>query len=123
MTLLGKDETMTGWQPIETAPKPANAAEKWGPPTLVCWAGVEGSECLLQWKHNRRISSALDRGEANPDGVAAEYWGDPNENDDYDLAKPGAGPTHWLKLPVLWRKRHKHRRPLESTSIPEEGLT
>jgi hypothetical protein len=89
------------WQPIETAPKSVDPINHASPVILVCWAGVPDSACLLIWKHNRRISSAIAAGKSNPRGLVAEYWGDPEEDDDYNLAYPGAGPTHWLPQPPI----------------------
>ena len=80
---------MSGWQPIETAPKD-------GAEVLCYWAGQGGPE-LLVWKTNPRIVSAHERGTAMD--LDESYFGDPVEMDDYDLAEPGKGPTHWLPIP------------------------
>ncbi len=93
-----------GWQPINTAPRD-------GSRVLCCWAGSEDSYTLLRWKTNDRIErhqERIRRGESFPDSAEAlaeymswnaSYFGDPWEWDDYDLAKPGASPTHWLPIP------------------------
>jgi hypothetical protein len=89
------------WQPIETAPKAKDPKNDPWVEVLVCWEGRPESACFLVWKHNRRISADIERGLYNPDKLVPEYWGDPDEMDDYDLAKLGAGPTHWLRLPTI----------------------
>lgn len=76
------------WEPIETAPKDGSI--------IVCWASG-WKPCLLTWKTNERISKARQRGE-NVGNMVDSYFGDPCEWDDYDLAKPGEGPTHWHPL-------------------------
>ena len=69
-----------GWQPIETAPRDGSL--------IVCWAAGWTRPCFLCWKTNSRLP-----------GVA--YFGDPDESDDYELAEPGGGPTHWHPLAAL----------------------
>lgn len=77
-----------GWQPIESAPKGR----------ILCWAS--GWEpCFLEWKTNTRISRARKCGDSFAMQLNESYWGDPSEMDDYDLARPGGGPTHWMPLP------------------------
>ena len=68
---------MTDWEPIETAPKDG---------TLVpcCWAG-DGDWMILRWKTNPRIKQS--------------YFGDPNEDDDYEIADYQL--THWFDLPKV----------------------
>jgi len=66
------------WLTIDNAPRDGTL--------IVCWA--QGWEpCFLAWKTNPRISKS--------------YFGDPVEWDDYDLSKPGCGPTHWHPLDAL----------------------
>ena len=66
------------WQPIETAPKDGTR--------IPCWAtGWEPT--FLMWKTNSRF---------NP---PRQYFGDCVEDDDFELAEPGGGPTHWILLP------------------------
>jgi hypothetical protein len=65
------------WQPIETAPKDGRRIVAWR--QGYGWNGWE----VLRWKVNTR--------------TGREYFGDPLENDDYDLADEQ--PTHWLPIP------------------------
>ena len=82
-------ETIGGaWQPIETAPKDGRR--------VLCWA-VGWRPCFLEWKTNRRIA---DYRAEWPSDVASSYFGDPNEDDDYHLARAENAPTHWLPIPV-----------------------
>lgn len=79
------------WQPIEMAPKDGSQVLVWR----------EGWDiCLLIWKTNHRIVEARKVGE-DVFGMSDSYFGDPIESDDYELAKPGQGPTHWLPLPPV----------------------
>jgi hypothetical protein len=85
------------WEPIETAPKD-------GTYVLCCWAGSP-SVCLLVWKTNRRLIVDPERrlspeDEAFLKARSASYFGDPQEDDDYDLALPENAPTHWLPYPA-----------------------
>lgn len=79
------------WQPIETAPKD-------GTPVLCGWQR-SGDRGFLVWKHNHRIKHAHEQGSMMDH--AEDYFGDPIEYDDYDLALPSGGPTHWFDLPRL----------------------
>lgn len=86
---------MSNWQPIETAPKD-------GSRVLCCWVG--GEPCFLVWKTNRRLLKPEYRELSAEEKAWLEqfsnpYFGDPNEDDDYDLARTGKGPTHWMPLP------------------------
>ena len=88
---------MSQWRDIESAPKDGSLV-------LCCWAGGD-TVVLLRWKTNDRITQAL--ASKDPDAIAYwagysdTYYGDPVEWDDYDLAKPGNGPTHWLPYPPI----------------------
>ncbi len=79
-----------GWQPIGSAPRD-------GGEVLCCWAGCAELRLLI-WKTNQRIVDAHARGFSKE--LAQDYFGDPNEMDDYELAEEGKGPTHWLPLPT-----------------------
>jgi hypothetical protein len=68
---------MTEWQPIETAPKDGSIIP-------CCWAGGD-NWFGLRWKTNRRVDQS--------------YFGDPEEDDDYDLID--RQPTHWFQLPEI----------------------
>ena len=90
----GSDNTkITGgdsveWQPIETAPKDGSLVLCcWSPWKPVAYGPEQGEVCLLRWKLNPRNSR--------------EYFGDPDEWDDYELADITNQPTHWLPLPDL----------------------
>lgn len=78
------------WQKIETAPREfgyiVGYRKDWDCPAIVTW------------KTNDRIVRARAFGEDVGD-LADSYFGDPWESDDYDSAKPGGGPTHWMPLP------------------------
>jgi hypothetical protein len=65
------------WKPISTAPQDGSL--------VVCWKADWQRPRFLHWKENPR--------------TARRYFGDPDENDDYELAE--RGPTHWhpLELP------------------------
>lgn len=78
---------MHGWQPIESAPKDGSL--------IVCWAAGWESPCFLRWKTNRRIqiTPVSERG-----GLVPDYFGDSYESDDYELARPDGGPSHWHPL-------------------------
>ena len=88
---------MTEWLDIESAPRNGSLV-------LCCRAGDE-EVGLLCWKTNRRITEAKES--THPESVAYwadysdTYFGDPVESDDYDLAKHGAGPTHWMPYPPI----------------------
>jgi hypothetical protein len=85
---------MISWKPIETAPKDGSY--------VLCWAPGWENPCFLIWKINSRIVSAKQTGKntwQNIGDMAESYFGDPQEMDDYELAKPGGGPTHWVSLP------------------------
>jgi len=83
---------MSKWQSIATAPKDGTE--------IVCWAPKWDHPCFLRWKTNHRIVGA-NKGGKNTDGLLESYFGDPEEWDDYDLAIPGHGPTHWHPLEPL----------------------
>jgi hypothetical protein len=78
------------WQPIETAPKD-------GSRIVVLWP--DGWADFAVWKTNSRIVLGRELNEQGAVGLSDSYFGDPNENDDYDLAKPENAPTHWMPLP------------------------
>ena len=79
------------WQPIETAPKDGSL--------IVGFAPSWGRPSFLVWKTNPRIVSAHKSNES-PE-MAESYFGNPDESDDYELAQPGGGPTHWHPLAAL----------------------
>jgi hypothetical protein len=84
---LTRMEGSTMWRPIdENTPRDGSLV-------LCCWKGSD-EPCLLRWKTNDRIVRAKARGQSNDDLVDS-YFGDPDEWDDYDLAKPANAPTHW----------------------------
>jgi hypothetical protein len=87
--LQGKIKIMQ-WEPIETAPKDGSR--------VCCWA-TGWEPCFLIWKQNHRIVDAHKHNQ-NLD-LSEEYFGDPFEYDDYELAEPGNGPTHWVRLPTV----------------------
>ena len=68
---------MSGWRPIESAPKNGER--------IVCWAPGWDDWYVLAWKHNPRTT--------------LDYFGDPIEDDDYD--RPDQQPTHWHPLAKL----------------------
>jgi hypothetical protein len=77
------------WRTIDSAPKDGSR--------IVCWAKGWDTPSLLCWKRNERIANARKRGEDVED-LVDEYFGDPWEWDDYGMARPGQGPTHWHPL-------------------------
>jgi hypothetical protein len=76
------------WQPIETAPKD-------GTRIMLFWP-VSGWTDFGWWKDNPRLIGIEDI-----DGipVKAEYFSNSMEWDDYELAKVGNEPSHWMPLP------------------------
>jgi hypothetical protein len=70
---------------------------------VICWREGWPEPQALMWKTNDRITRAVAEGHA--DGMVDTYFGDPNESDDYELARPENWPTHWMPLP-------KHPNPL-----------
>lgn len=86
------------WQPIETAPKDGSR--------VLCWAPGWDNPTFLIWKHNRRLDRPkyghLSQDEETwLEARLADYFGDPDEMDDYELALVSGGPTHWMPLPEL----------------------
>jgi hypothetical protein len=79
---LAQINPVAAWQPIESAPKDGSVIP-------CCWAGrlsgsiYQPSWAPMRWKLNPRTNR--------------EYFGDPEEYDDYDLADDQ--PTHWFKMP------------------------
>lgn len=82
---------MTDWLPITSAPKDGSR--------VVCWSKRLEEPCFLKWKTNPRIVHEHNVGQS-PE-LAASYFGDPYEMDDYELAEEGKGPTHWFPLSPL----------------------
>jgi len=78
------------WLTIESAPKDGTR--------ILCWAADFDDPCFLAWKTNPRIVQAHSVNQYLD--LAANYFGDPDEMDDYDLAKTDGGPTHWMPLPA-----------------------
>ncbi len=90
---------MTDWQPIETCPREEDKMY------VVAWAG--GGVAFLRWKTNSRMvenKRRVVRGGVSGAERAwveerlATYFGDPEESDDYDLARIDSQPTHWMPL-------------------------
>jgi hypothetical protein len=84
---IGNSRTLK-WLPIETAPRDGS--------TLVCFRLDWESWCALRFKTNHRIVEAHIDGHSME--LAEQYFGDPVEMDDYDLAREDGGPTHWHPL-------------------------
>jgi hypothetical protein len=81
------------WKSIDTAPKD-------GTP-VICWAKGWIKPTQLMWHTNYRIVEARKRDPSSVGDMVDSYFGDLVELDDYDLAKPGNGPTHWHPLDPL----------------------
>lgn len=79
-----------GWQLIHTAARDGSH--------IVCWAKAWDTPVFLCWKTNPRIVAMHKQGMHLH--LAESYFGDPDEMDDYDLAEPDGGPTHWIPLPA-----------------------
>ena len=77
------------WKPIETAPKDGSI--------IPVWRQGWGNWCLCCWKTNPRIVSAHKDGQV-PE-MLEDYWGDPDEMDDYYFADNNNQPTHWFLIP------------------------
>ena len=76
------------WQPIESAPKD-------GARVLVLRGGHASFNI---WKTNHMVALCHEGGGMLE--CQESYFGDENEWDDYDLAKPENFPTHWMLLPA-----------------------
>jgi hypothetical protein len=79
---------MSEWRPIETAPKDYD--------TRIICLYPDGTVDIAVWKENPRISRCKPE---ERDGLSAEYFGDTNEMDDYELARPEGAATHWIAIP------------------------
>lgn len=86
------------WQPISTAPMDGSE--------VLCWRTGWSKPIILIWKTNRRLVTGRANARTPEEKEwlscrADSYFGDPTEDDDYDFAILGAGPTHWLPYPAF----------------------
>lgn len=87
--MTDKSVMIKGWVPIdEGTPRDR---------PVVCWA-AGWEPCFLRWKINSRVMRMLRENPALSGTMVGAYFGDPDEMDDYGLAKIGGGPTHWHPL-------------------------
>jgi hypothetical protein len=77
------------WQPIETAPKD-------GSRIILFWPSFDGWTDFGWWKDNPRLKHCS---EIDGIQVSADYFSNSTEMDDYEMAKDGNGPTHWMPMP------------------------
>ncbi len=80
------------WRPIDE-----DTPRVLGEPVL-CWRNGWTYPTVLVWKGNMRIDQAHAAG-TNLD-LAAEYFGDPNESDDYALAHEMGRATYYFSIPL-----------------------
>lgn len=80
---------MMQWQPIKTAPKD-------GTRILLFWPSFDRWIDVGWWKKNLRL---VEIGEIDGIPVSAGYFSNSTEWDDYEMAKVGNEPTHWMPLP------------------------
>lgn len=94
-----------GWQSIQKAPKDGSIQ-------VVGWSKT-GHWTTLKWKHNYRIeqSKVKKPHDTPPEWLRVEiekiershedYWGDPDEYDDYELADPTNFPDLWHPIDAI----------------------
>jgi len=106
------------WEPISSAPKT-------GVPIVCC--GPRMAPRFVVWKTNHRIVTAQAIGDQEAKKVSASYFGDPDQWDDYALARPENAPTHWHALPMTpylesvikpdWREEQVRARQARDAAV------